>query len=116
MIYRRKRNQFTLAWYDEDFPLVSQEYSKWVKRKNTRQQGVFRGLILAKAEEGLRNESPIKTPLERVEAKLDELLKLVKHGVPLSQAMQASESQEVPSIEGELSPKDKARLNKLLDL
>lgn len=115
MFRNRKRNQFTLAWYDEDFPLISQEFCKWVKRKSTRQQGVFRSIILAKAEEGLRNDSPLKTPIERVEQKLDELLKLVKQGVPLSIAMQASERQESQQ-EGELSAEEKARLNSILNL
>ena len=114
---RRKRNQFTLAWYTEDFPLVSQAFLKHVKRKSTRQQGVFRGLILGLAEEGLRQKSPIKTPLDRIEEKLDMLLKEVRQGVPISAAMQTvEESQDIEPEESGLSAEEKARLNRILSL
>jgi len=109
----RKRNQFTLAWYDEDFPLVSQEFSKWVKRKSTRQQGIFRGLILGLAEGGLCQKSPIEKPIDRIERKLDELLKLIKQGVPVTQASEQVKAESQTSGNS-LTDEDKARLNAIL--
>lgn len=116
---KRKKADFSMTWWESEYPLT---YAQWrvlvdKQRKSPKNptRGEFRALLLNFAEERLRNQSPIKTPIERVEAKLDELLRLVKQGVPLSIAMQASESQATQQV-GELSAEEKARLNKLLDL
>ena len=111
----KRRNQFTFAWHDHEFPLFTREYRKLVRCPATREKGALRNLALSIVEESLRSGLPTKTPIERVEEKIDELLRMLRHGVSLPLACDVIQAEEEQNDTG-LSSEDKERLNKMLCL
>ncbi len=105
-----RRQQYTIAWHDHEFPLVTREHLKTVKRKATR--GVFRKLLLEAAEDRLRQGTTRKTQIERCEEKLDELLKHVRQGARLP----VSETRENDSDSGDLTQEERERLERILNI
>jgi hypothetical protein len=115
---KRKKADFSMTWYETEFPLVYQKWRELVdkQRKSPKNptRGEFRALLLNFVEEGLRKEFPLLDPMIRIERKLDELLKLIKQGVPIAQASEQIKAES--QISGDnLTAEDKARLNAILN-
>ena len=115
---KRKKADFSMTWYETEFPLAYQKWRELVdkQRKSPKNptRGEFRALLLNFAEEGLRKEAPIIDPIYRIERKLDELLKLIKQGIPVTQASEQVKAESQASGDS-LSEEDKARLNAILN-